>query len=45
LTQRLAGDLADAKLTAEQARNTLEQIYKDQPNNYRVAHFCLKLMP
>ena len=37
LTQRLAGDLADAKLTAEQARNTLEQIYKDQPNNYRVA--------
>ncbi len=37
LTQRLAGDLADAKLTAEQARNTLEEIYKDQPNNYRVA--------
>ena len=37
LTQRLAGDLADAKLTAEQARNTLEQIYKDQPSNYRVA--------
>ena len=37
LTQRLAGDLADAKLTAEQARNTLEQLYKDQPNNYRVA--------
>jgi TolB-like protein len=37
LTQRLAGDLAGAKLTAEQARNTLEQLYKDQPNNYRVA--------
>src|SRR5437660_1731399 len=37
LTQRLAGDLAGAKLTAEQARKILEQIYKDQPNNYRVA--------
>ena len=37
LTQRLAGDLAGAKLTSEQARNTLEQIYKAQPNNYRVA--------
>src|SRR5437773_4511080 len=37
LTQRLAGDLADAKLTAEQATNKLEQLYKDQPNNYRVA--------
>jgi len=36
LTQRLAGDLPGAKLTAEQARNTLEQLYKDQPNNYRV---------
>jgi tetratricopeptide (TPR) repeat protein len=34
LTQRLAGDLADAKLTAEQARNTLEQLYREQPNNY-----------
>jgi len=37
LTQRLAGDFAGAKLTAEQARKILEQIYKDQPNNYRVA--------
>ena len=37
LTQRLAGDLAGAKLTAEQARNTLEKLHRDQPNNYRVA--------
>jgi tetratricopeptide (TPR) repeat protein len=36
LTQRLAGDLAGAKLTAEQARNTLEQLCRDQPNNYWV---------
>ena len=43
LTQRLAGDSAGAKLTAEQARNTLEQIYKNQPGNaYRVAApYCL----
>ena len=32
-TQRLAGDTAGAKVTAEQARNTLEQLYKDQPDN------------
>ena len=31
--QRLAGDTAGAKATAEQARNTLEQLYKDQPDN------------
>jgi len=30
--QRLAGDLAGAKLTAEQARNTYEQRHRDQPN-------------
>ena len=29
--QRLAGDTAGAKATAEQARNTLEQLYRDQP--------------
>ena len=29
--QRLAGDTAGAKVTAEQARNTLEQLYRDQP--------------
>jgi TolB-like protein/Flp pilus assembly protein TadD len=32
LMQRLTGDTAGAKTTAEQARNTLEQLYKDQPN-------------
>jgi serine/threonine protein kinase/Tfp pilus assembly protein PilF len=32
-TQWLAGDPADAKVTAEQARNTLEQLYRDQPDN------------
>ena len=31
--QRLAGDTAGAKVTAEQARNTLEQLYKNQPDN------------
>jgi TolB-like protein/Tfp pilus assembly protein PilF len=31
--QRLAGDTTAAKLTAEQARNTLERLYRDQPNN------------
>ena len=35
LTQRLAGDTAGAKVTAEQARNTLEQLYKDQPDDCR----------
>jgi serine/threonine-protein kinase len=33
LTQRLAGDTPGAKLIAEQARNTLEQLYTDQPDN------------
>jgi tetratricopeptide (TPR) repeat protein len=32
-TQRLAGDTAGAKLTAEQARNALQQLSKDQPDN------------
>ena len=31
MMQRLAGDTAGAKTTAEQARNTLEQRYRDQP--------------
>jgi hypothetical protein len=31
--QRLAGDTAGAKVTAEQARNTLEQLYRDRPDN------------
>jgi TolB-like protein/Tfp pilus assembly protein PilF len=30
--QRLAGDPAGAKVTAEQARTTLEQLYRDQPD-------------
>jgi TolB-like protein/Tfp pilus assembly protein PilF len=33
LFQRLAGDTAGAKVTAEAARNTLEQLYRDHPNN------------
>jgi len=37
LTQRLAGDTADAQVSAEQARNTLEQLSRDQPNNENVA--------
>ena len=32
-TQCLAGDTAGAKVTAEQARNALEQLYRDQPDN------------
>ena len=35
--QRLAGDTAGAKITAEQARNTLEQLYRDQPDNANLA--------
>jgi serine/threonine protein kinase/cytochrome c-type biogenesis protein CcmH/NrfG len=37
LLQRLAGDTAGAKATAEKARNTLEQIYRDQPDSYVLA--------
>jgi tetratricopeptide (TPR) repeat protein len=35
--QRVAGDSAGARVTAEQARNTLEPLYKDQPDNLFVA--------
>ena len=31
--QRLAGDTAGAKVTAEQARNTLEPLYRNKPDN------------
>ena len=31
--QRLAGDTAGAKVTAEQARNAFEQLHRDQPDN------------
>jgi len=37
LARRLAGDNVGAKATAEQARDTLEPLYKDQPNNEVVA--------
>ena len=33
LTQRVAGDTAGAKVTAEQALNTLEPLYKDKPDD------------
>ena len=36
-TQRLAGDTAGAKANAEQARNTFEHLYKDQPDNPNLA--------
>jgi TolB-like protein/Flp pilus assembly protein TadD/predicted Ser/Thr protein kinase len=37
LTQRLAGDMAGAKVTAEQARDTLGQVYKDLPEDPFIA--------
>jgi serine/threonine-protein kinase len=37
LFQHVAGDTADAKAAAEQARNTLEPIRKEQPDNAFVA--------
>ena len=36
-TQRLNGDTAGAKVTAEQARNTLEHLCKNQPDNALLA--------
>jgi len=33
LAQRLAGDKTGAQLTAEQARNTLAKLYRDEPDN------------
>jgi tetratricopeptide (TPR) repeat protein len=35
--QRLAGDTAGAKVTAEEARNTLEPLYKNQSDDFMVA--------
>ena len=35
--QGLAGDTAGAKVTAEQARDTFEQLYRDQPDNVYIA--------
>jgi tetratricopeptide (TPR) repeat protein len=37
LLQRLAGDTAGAKITAELARSTLEQLGRDQPDNANLA--------
>ena len=37
--QRVAGDTAGAKVTAEQARNTLERLYRDQPDNALIAAY------
>jgi tetratricopeptide (TPR) repeat protein len=34
LIQRLAGDTVGAKVTAEQARDTLEPLYRDQPDDW-----------
>ena len=43
--QRLAGDTAGAKVTAEQARNTLESVCKNQPDNaFACGDRCLGLM-
>jgi len=35
LMQRLAGDKAAAKITAEQARDALGHLYRDQPDNWK----------
>ena len=46
LSRTSSGDTAGAKVTAEQARNTLEQLYRDQPDNAdHCCIRCLKLMP
>src|SRR5262249_26683015 len=34
MVQRLAGDTSGAKITAEQARSTLELLYRNEPSNY-----------
>src|SRR5262249_15345655 len=41
-TQRLTGDTAGAKVTAEQARNTLMQLYGGQPDNHLFAESLSK---
>ena len=37
LMQRLAGDTAAAKITAEKAHDTLHNFYRDQPDNWKSA--------
>ena len=39
--QRLAGDTAGAKLTAEQARKTFEQLHRDQPESGWLGGFAV----
>jgi len=39
IAQRLAGDMAGAKVSAEQARNTLEPLCKRQPDNSNFAEW------
>ena len=39
LMQRLAGDTVDAKVTAEQTRNTFEQLRRDQPGDPHCAEW------
>ena len=38
--QRFANDTAGAKVTAEQARNTLEQVYKEKPDAATAANLA-----
>src|SRR5262249_24849146 len=42
LAQRLAGDTAGAKVTAEPARDTLERLYRNQPNDANLLTFLSK---
>jgi predicted Zn-dependent protease len=37
LTQRVAGDTVGATVTAQQARKTIEQLYRDEPDNWDLA--------
>ena len=37
MVQRLAGDAAGAKITAEPARNTFQRLYQDQSDNFHLA--------
>jgi tetratricopeptide (TPR) repeat protein len=43
IIQRLAGDTAGAKLTAERARDTVEQLYRDQPDAFFLAALLSKV--
>jgi TolB-like protein/Tfp pilus assembly protein PilF len=40
--QRLAGDFTEAKVTAEEARNTLERLARHQPNNPNFAEWLAR---